>query len=189
VSLEIRSHSSAEIGQLLDNHELDAGITYLDNEPLGAVRTTEIYHERYVFLTAAGPAARSSIRWHQLRDEPLCLLTPDMQNRRIVDAAFAQAGVVVTPRVAVNSITAMLAFAKRGRLCAMADTWLALHGMPAGMRALRLTAPDPTHTIGLVTLATMPEQPLVHALTETLRAGRAEQHLTQLITNALEHAT
>lgn len=181
VRLEVRSHSSIEIGQLLDNHDIDVGVTYLDNEPLGTVHATPLYDERYVYLTASGSSPGHSISWAQLRDEPLCLLTPDMQNRRIVGGAFASAGVQVAPRVEVNSITAMLAFARRGRSCVMAHTWLWLHGLPSGMRALLLTDPEPVHKIGLVTAATGSEQPLVAALIDALRGNDIDAQLTQVV--------
>jgi DNA-binding transcriptional LysR family regulator len=184
VRLEVRSHSSIEIGQLLESHDIDVGVTYLDNEPLGAVHATPLYDERYVFLTASDSNRGHTIAWEQLRDEPLCLLTPDMQNRRIVGAAFASAGVRVAPRVEVNSITAMLAFARRGRSCVMAHTWLWLHGLPSGMRALVLTDPEPVHSIGLVTSSAGPDQPLVAALTDTLRNNDINAQLNQMLPTA-----
>jgi DNA-binding transcriptional LysR family regulator len=181
IRLEARSHTSIDIGQQLNNHDIDLGITYLDNEPLGAVHATPLYDERYVYLTASDAHPGDTIAWSQLRDEPLCLLTPDMQNRRIVGAAFADAGVRIAPRVEVDSITAMLAFARRGRSCVMAHTWLWLHGLPPGMRALRLTDPEPVHSIGLVTSAAGPDQPLVAALINTLRDNDIGAQLKQLL--------
>ncbi len=79
---------------LLGNLEIDAGITYLDNEPLGNVTSVPLYSERYQLITAAGSP-------HSDRDIGdvggsgellLCLLTPDMQNRRIIDHHLAEAG-------------------------------------------------------------------------------------------------
>ena len=32
---------------MLENLEIDAGLTYLDNEPLGRVRAVALYHEHY----------------------------------------------------------------------------------------------------------------------------------------------
>ena len=83
--------SSIEIGRRLDEHDLDAGVTYLDNEPLGAVSATPIYEERYLFLTRARTRG-TTIGWSELKGVPLCLLTHDMQNRRIVDAALRAPG-------------------------------------------------------------------------------------------------
>ena len=70
--------------------KLDAGLTYLDNEPLENVRTLPLGASttRHRRRTPAPP----TISWAEAAELPLCLLTPDMQNRRIVDAAFAAAG-------------------------------------------------------------------------------------------------
>ncbi len=52
----ISSYTSTDILGRLDNLQLDAGITYLDNEPLGRVSEVPLYRERYHLVTAAdGP--------------------------------------------------------------------------------------------------------------------------------------
>ena len=43
--------------------------------------------------------AADELGWREAADERLCLLTPDMQNRRIVDGAFAAAGARPRPVV------------------------------------------------------------------------------------------
>jgi DNA-binding transcriptional LysR family regulator len=178
--VEVRSLSSIEIGRMLASRELDAGITYLDNEPLGAVYAKAVYTEHYIFLTASEEPEGETIRWDQLAGVPLCLLTQDMQNRRIVNAALTAAGVSAAPRVEANSVTALLAFARAGRPCVMAHTWLALHGLPPGMRSLKLTDPDITHTIGVVTPEVNLESPLVRALQASLALVDIEARLTEL---------
>src|SRR5262249_27503016 len=42
-------------------------------------------------------------------DTPLCRLTPDMQNRRIVNAYFKQAGVTVRTQIETNSVITLCA--------------------------------------------------------------------------------
>ena len=54
--------TSIEILTLLENLEIDAGLTYLDNEPLGRVQTVPLYRERYRLLTAADNPARRARR-------------------------------------------------------------------------------------------------------------------------------
>ena len=49
----ILSRTSIEVLAELENLEIDAGITYLDNEPLGKVNTVPLYRERYRLLTSA----------------------------------------------------------------------------------------------------------------------------------------
>lgn len=168
VRVEVRSLSSIEIGRRLADRELDAGVTYLDNEPLGAVVATPVYRERYLFLTGGAQPRGETIGWSELRDVPLCLLTRDMQNRRIVDAALGHAGVKAAPRVEANSISALLSFARTGWSCVMAHTWLALQGVPPGMRGLALTDPDITHEVGVVTPQTELVHPIVRALLDGL---------------------
>ena len=83
----IYSRTSIEILELLDNLEIDAGITYLGNEPVGRVTALPLYRERYRLLTSAeAPLGnRDTVTWAEVAQVPLCLLTPDMQNRRIID--------------------------------------------------------------------------------------------------------
>lgn len=167
VDLEVRSMPSSEIAGQLDSYEIDAGITYLDNEPLGPLSAHPVYEERYVFLTAAG-GEEASIGWSQLDGASLCLLTPEMQNRRIIDGALAAAGAEARARVETNSISALLSFARAGWSCVVADAWLRLYGVPQGMRALTLTDPEARHAIGVVTRESELQPPLVRALVEAL---------------------
>ena len=73
---------------MLENLEVDAGLTYIDNEPLGRMRAVPLYLEQYRLLTSeSSPLGdRDKVTWAEVAKIPLCLLTPDMQNRRIIDA-------------------------------------------------------------------------------------------------------
>ena len=130
--VEVLSLSSREIERRMDAFELDAGLTYLDNEPLGNVRTVPLYRERYVLLCAAdGPfSGRSTVDWAEAATVPLCLLTPDMQNRRILNDNFAAAGAVASPTVETNSISTLCSHVRRGWSSVMAHAWLSLFGVP-----------------------------------------------------------
>src|SRR5437868_2589660 len=77
VTFTILSRTSIEVQKELDNLAVDAGITYVDNEPLGKVSAVELYRESYRLLTAADSdlGQRSTIRWADLAPVPLCLLT------------------------------------------------------------------------------------------------------------------
>src|SRR5262249_14787772 len=94
VRFTIYSRTSIEILQLLENLEIDAGVTYLDNEPLGRVNAIPLYYERYRLLPSAAPPLgnRASATWAEVAKVPLCLFTPDMQNRRIIDGLLKGAG-------------------------------------------------------------------------------------------------
>ena len=94
VQFTIYSRTSIEILDLLENLEIDAGITYLGNEPLGRVSAIPLYQERYRLLTSADAPLgdRDRVTWAEVAQVPLCLLTPDMQNRRIIDRLLMSAG-------------------------------------------------------------------------------------------------
>lgn len=72
----IQQMSSRSIEQRLAEFELDAGLTYLDNEPLKDVIAQPLYREHYVFLTAVdGPwSGVRCVSWREVKEVPLCLL-------------------------------------------------------------------------------------------------------------------
>ena len=94
VRVKVLSAASVEILAMLDNLEIDAGLTYLDNEPLGRVRTVPLWKERYRLLTVANNPLgdRERVTWAEVARLTLCLLTPEMQNWRIVDQLMREAG-------------------------------------------------------------------------------------------------
>ncbi len=94
VQFTVLSCNSTEIFRLLENLEIDAGVTYLDNEPIGRVTGVPLYRERYRLLTStdAPLGNRDKVTWAEVAQVPLCLLTPDMQKRRIIEGLLRAAG-------------------------------------------------------------------------------------------------
>lgn len=171
----ISSRSSRAIERALHEGELDAGLTYLDNEPLRGVRTEALYDERYLLVAPRDSrwARGAGVRWRDAASAPLCLLSPDMQNRRIVDATFARAGATVEPVIETNSISTLHAQVRDAGLCAvMADTWLRTFGLPEGMVALPLVEPSARHTVGVVWRDSDPEPATVRALVAVVAEAR-----------------
>ena len=95
VQFSVLSRTSIEILTHLENLEIDAGLTYLDNEPLGRVTAIPLYRERYRLLVAADAPLgdRQTVTWTEVAQVPLCLLTPDMQNRRIIERLLRDTGI------------------------------------------------------------------------------------------------
>ena len=149
----ILSCTSDAVLRMLDDLQVDAGITYLDNEGVGRVQSVPLYTERYRFVSAAdGPLGdRDSVTWAELARVRLCLLTPDMQNRRIMDSLMRGAGAEPRATLESNSQVALLAHVLAGGWAtvlpeSVADT-LALQPR---LRRIPITEPDATHEIGLV---------------------------------------
>jgi DNA-binding transcriptional LysR family regulator len=184
VHVKLLSLSSIEIQRGLDNFDLDAGVTYLDNEPLLRVRTVPLYRERYFLVTADRSLfrGRASVTWAEALDVPLCLLTSDMQNRRIIDAIFQEAGHATLPRVECNAILGIYTHIRGGGMASiLTQAALYLLGMPRWLRALPINAPTARHMIGLVHPEREPQQPVARAFVACVRrldiGGEMERHL------------
>ena len=172
VRISVASNSSREIVHQLGEFEIDAGITYVDGEPLGDVRTLPLYPERYLLLTPAGTdhASRRTIAWADLAGTPLCLLAPEMQNRRILDRHFAAAGVEVVPRIETDTVSVLYAHvASRQWSTVISHAWLHLFGVPEGMHVVPMEDPERPYHVGLVYADRDPVPMLVQALLDTAR--------------------
>jgi len=114
ISFQVLSLSTEEITRRLDAFELDLGMTYLEDPRLDGFRTQPLYQERYVLLTQRKTFATSpvTLTWQDLEGLPLCLLTSNMQNRRIINAAFRRARVQPTVVVETDSIFALYTHVK-----------------------------------------------------------------------------
>ena len=162
----ILSRTSVEILDGLESLELDAGITYLDNEPLGRVTQTPLYTEFYRLLCAPGSAlaGRDSVTWAEVAQEPLCLLTADMQNRRIVNQHLAEAGARVQAMVESNSSIALIAHVRSGRWASVVPMKLAGMFEGAGLAAIPIVEPEAEHLVGLIAPRREPQTPVLAAL-------------------------
>jgi DNA-binding transcriptional LysR family regulator len=169
VTFSVLSRTSIEVLSLLGNFDIDVGITYLDNEPLGRVTSVPLYTERYQLITAAGnPYSESeSVTWAEVSRLPLCLLTPDMQNRRIIDQHLAEAGVHVRPTLESNSMIVLFSHIQTGKWSSIMPLNLAeTFGFSEPIRAIPIVKPDASHIVGLVAARREPHTPLVSALLE-----------------------
>jgi DNA-binding transcriptional LysR family regulator len=167
VQFTVLSHTSIEVLQKLEDLEIDAGVTYLDNEPLGRVSTVPLYRERYRLLTSADAPLgdRASVTWAEVARVPLCLLTPNMQNRRIIDGLLRGAGGNPQPTLESNSMIVLFAHVRTGRWASVMPSKLAeTLGLTETIRAIPIVEPEAVHTIGLVVPAREPMTPLNAAL-------------------------
>lgn len=154
VRFTILSRTSIEILGALENLDVDAGISYLDNEPLGRVRSVPLYVERYCLLIAAdhGLGQRTHVTWQEVAAVPLCLLTPDMQNRRIIDGLLRQAGVAtIAPSLESNSMILLFSHIRTRQWASIMPAKLVeTLGLSEVIRAIPITEPRAAHTIGLI---------------------------------------
>ncbi|MET1028744.1 MAG: LysR family transcriptional regulator [Dongiaceae bacterium] len=183
VNIMLRSLSSKEIQRGLDAFELEAGITYLDNEPLENVRARPLYRERYFLIQGSGadktpskgnaekPGAPAvTVPWREAASLPLCLLSRDMQNRRIIDSVFRGLGSEPRAQIEANSPLSLIAHARSSNIATILPlSFLSLiTGMPE-LRIRRLVEPEPSPQIGLVYSDREPVPAVVKTLLNSIR--------------------
>ena len=167
VQFTVLSRTSVEILELLENLEIDAGITYIENEPIGRVNIVPLYQEHYRLLTSADAPLgdRDVVTWAEVAQLPLCLLTPDMQNRRIIDRLLLSAGSESRPTLESNSMILLFSHVRTGRWASVMPEKIAQTlGLTETIRAIPIVEPDAVQTIGLVVPRREPMTPTTAAL-------------------------
>ena len=177
VRFTILSRSSIEILSMLDNLEVDAGISYLDNEPMGRVSTEPLYEERYMLVCASTSpfARRAQVGWDEIDGARLSLLTPDMQNRRIINRNFAAVDVEPETWSESNSTIVLAAMVERGDcFTILPEDIAAFFAQGKALAVVPLHGPEPPHSVGLITPYREPHTPVIDALNRTAR--RVAEH-------------
>ena len=110
-------------------------------------------------------ATATSVTWAEVARVPLCLLTPNMQNRRIIDGLLRGAGGATQPTLESNSMIVLFAHVRTGRWASVMPSKLAeTLGLTETIRAIPIVEPEAVHTIGLVVPEREPMTPLAAAL-------------------------
>ncbi|MBV9826723.1 MAG: LysR family transcriptional regulator [Alphaproteobacteria bacterium] len=172
VSFTVLSCTSIAVLSLLENLEIDAGLSYVDNEPVGRVQTVPLYREHYRLLTAADSPLgdRAQVSWAEVARVPLCLLTPDMQNRRIIDRYLRAAGGEPEPTLESNSMILLFSHVRTGRWASVMPARLAdTLGLSDPIRAIPIVGTEPYPMIGLIVPQREPMTPLTAALVAEAR--------------------
>jgi DNA-binding transcriptional LysR family regulator len=173
VRFSIVSKTSIDVLRLLDDLEVDAGISYLDNEPVGRVNTVPLYYEEYRLLTSRSGVLgdRDRVTWAEVGQVPLCLLTPDMQNRRFIDSLLRSAGQEPSPTLESNSMIVLFAHVRTGEWASIMPAKLAeTLGLTDNVRSIPIIEPAATHEVGLIVPHREPMTPLIAALVTEARA-------------------
>lgn len=167
VAFTILSRPSVQILQMIEDLDVDAGISYLENEPLGRVSSVPLYDERYVLVAHRDHplAAAARLPWSALEGQRLCLLSPDMQNRRIIDRTLNEAGVTPQGTVESNSTVVLVAHVLEGAWLTILPRDIAsflAEGKP--LRLIGLEGRGGGHAVGLIAPWREPHTPVLEAL-------------------------
>lgn len=199
ISPIVRSMTSQDIERGLESLSLDLGLGFVERLSQRGSRFALLpqYTEHYFLVrrrAPSGPAGAPEIQaprelqlgpaisWRDAAGMPLSLLTPDMHNRSIVDAAFASVGADVKPVMQTNSILALALSVVAG------DVGSVLPGALVGavrsyaeLEALPLVEPEVTTPVGFMTL----REP---GASRVLQAALALAKDTQWLARAAQHS-
>src|SRR6266700_3097295 len=111
-----------------------------------------------------------SVTWAEVAQVPLCLLTPNMQNRRIIEGLLRSAGGNPQPTLESNSMIVLFAHVRTGRWASVMPSKLAeTLGLTDTIRAIPIIEPEAVHEMGLVVPAREPMTALNAALVTEAR--------------------
>ncbi|MFD1703305.1 LysR family transcriptional regulator [Methylopila henanensis] len=169
VSVSVTSLNFTDLKKGLENFDLDIGINYLDHGASTGLRPYFLYDESYFLIAPAdhGVARHDTVTWTEAGRLPLCMLTPDMQNRRILDRVFASVGASPRTVIETNCALALCSHVRPGHWFAVVpNTFFMMVGNWSQTRAVRLIEPTITNTIGMMVLEREPQPPAVRAFIE-----------------------
>ena len=153
------SLSSSELEQGLEDLSLDLALGYTERMGLRPTRLQAWpqYTEHYFLLRRAPKPRAGGLRigprltWQEAAAQSLCLLTPEMHNRTVVDAAFTAAGQSVVPVMETNSVLTLALSVIAGGVCSVLPGALVDTVRNDGaLEALPLAAPEVLTPIGFM---------------------------------------
>lgn len=156
---------------MLHQREIDAGITYLDNDPIHDATAIPMYREQYFLVTTKdGPLSTPQrTTWSAVAQLPLCLLTRDLQYRRIVDDTLRTLDLEPLPLIETDSVAALMSHVQTGNWVSIVPSSIVDSMDTANLRAIPIFAPEVAHTIGLVVSNRYPIHATVQALLDQAR--------------------
>jgi DNA-binding transcriptional LysR family regulator len=156
----VLSMSSQELETGLETLSLDLALGYVERMHLRDVKLDawpQSIEHYFLLRRAARPAADllrigEPVTWAEAASQPLCLLTPDMHNRFIIDQAFRAAGAAVAPAIETNSVLTLVLGVVAGSVCSvLPGAMVAAVRSHRELEALPLVSPDVKTPIGFMT--------------------------------------
>jgi len=182
ITFSILSQTSREILRNLGDYSIDAGVSYLENEPIGRALTVPLYKERYrLFVRDDHPLAdRETVGWAEAAGHPLGLLSPDMQNRRIVDSIFARLDCAPIPEIESNSVVSLYSHIRlHGLACILPEHFLLVLDRADRICAVPLVEPHTENAIGLITNDRDPLPPVTKSLMDVAKSFELPEYFAE----------
>jgi len=186
VQTQILSLSSKAIVTALNEFDLDAGITYGGGRASGGPDLTgdghwhPLFDETYCLVARPDlvETPNGEISWGDAARLPMCLLTPDMQNRRIIDEAFRQVGALPEIRLEANSFNAILAMVRAYPFATILPRLQVEAGVTDDLKVWDMGEPETSRSIGLWIPKRDPERRVTGVLLDVLSSIGADDPLS-----------
>ena len=170
VSTEIYSDSTSQIIRRLNDFSIDAAITYYEDADADIV--VEIYQEGYMLVANEDLLSDycNEIEWLDASQIPMCLLTPDMRNRQLIDTIFTKVGATPNIIAEANDFTAVLAQVVSGKVATIAPQGIAEAFFELNkIKKINLVDPIIKNRVGFSVKDQSPTPPVINALKEAVR--------------------
>jgi DNA-binding transcriptional LysR family regulator len=164
--------STMELARQLREFELDVAIAHFAPEDRTGLQVVPLYEERYIVLASSDQLMPegNTMSWADAAQLPLALLTPDMRIRQVIDKAFAESGVTVTPQVETDSVASLYAHVGAGAWASIVPhTWLRAMPVVGTTRVIRLVEPDARAQISVAIPAATPGSVVARAFVTAAR--------------------
>ena len=188
----VLSRSSLEIESGLEDLSLDMALGYSERMQLPGKRPArhariEVwpqYQEHYFVLSPAkhkSPADPTGpITWAEAAQLPLCLLTPDMHNRLIVDESFRTAGCQVQAAMETNSVLSlMMAVTDGGLSSVLPGALVAALPRPHRLRVRPLVEPQVQTAISFMTQPASDSTRALQAAVSLIQSAKWQQQCAE----------
>ena len=171
VLVDVQFMGIDQLVRALKNYELDIGITDLEQLPDQRLEMLPLYEEPLYLLLPNNDWLDDSpeVNWAQAAELPLCLLSPSMRERIMIDKAFAGVGCTPSPQLESNSIFQLAFHVMSGDLATIVPQRFTL--LP-GTREKLLVKPTVKQQIGLVWTKSNPVLPMANAAMTLLQEAR-----------------
>jgi DNA-binding transcriptional LysR family regulator len=177
----VSSLSAEAIAGQLDRFELDLGLTYLDDKAIEGFEALHLFDERYVLLADRKVPLPATVTWEQAAHLPLCLLTPKMRNRQVIDAAFRRVGAKAEVILETDSLFSLYAHvSEAGLYTIVPHSLLNFFDLTHRVHA-RTLIPSVTRAIGLIARNQPALAPVTGAVWDIARGLELQKRFDQVL--------
>ncbi|WP_192035099.1 LysR family transcriptional regulator [Halomonas sp. YLGW01] len=169
LSIRLRELATPDLAQGLANGALDLVVGYLDTPAMAGFVCRPLIEEAPALVAApAHFSLPEPLDWSHLSAYPLCLLTPEMHNRQLLESRLAERGLAIEPVFEANSLHALGELLVAGHGVGVMPEAAARRLAP-GLVARRL--PGPGDRVGLLWSRQRPTSRLLDAVLAVWPAG------------------